>query len=131
LCEAVRRRGASRGGGGVAERAMSESVRAEPDLSADAEAKGSRLVRLDSLETRVLGASALLAIVVASVFGILLIAVSDLRQATARETHSKDVVGATLALEIVVLDLEAGGRGFALTGNARLLDPWRAARQEL
>ncbi len=110
---------------------MSDGVRAEAELSTHAEAKRGRLVRLNSLETRVLAASALLGIVVASVFGILLIAVSDLRQAAARETHSKDVVGATLALETIVLDLETGGRGFALTGNPRLLDPWRAARQEL
>jgi CHASE3 domain sensor protein len=79
--------------------------------------KRGRIVRLDSLETRVLAASALLGVEVVSVFGILLIAVSDLRQATALETQSKDVVGAALALEIIVLDLETGGRGFALTGN--------------
>jgi len=41
--------------------------------------KRGRIVRLDSLETRVLAASALLGVVVVAVFGILLIAVSHLR----------------------------------------------------
>ncbi len=110
---------------------MSSPVQVAADVAAHIKAKPVRIARLNSLETRVVAASALLAIVVASVFGILLIAVSDLRHATARETQSKDVVGATLALENIVLDLETGGRGFALTANPRLLDPWRAARQGL
>jgi signal transduction histidine kinase len=109
---------------------MSESIRAKIDLAAKAESRR-RLVPLNSLGARVLGASVLLAVVIAAVFGVLVFAVSDLRNATAREARSKDVVSATLALENVVLDLESGGRGFALTGNPRLLDPWRAARREL
>jgi signal transduction histidine kinase len=109
---------------------MSDTIRAEIDLASNAPSPR-RLFRLNSLGARVLGASILLAVVIAAVFGVLLFAVSDLRHATAREAYSKDVVSATLALENVVLDLESGGRGFALTGNARLLDPWRAARREL
>ncbi len=76
-----------------------------------------------------LAASARLGVVVVSVVGILLIAVSDLRQATALETQSKDVVGAALALEIIVLDLETGGRGFALTGTDSLVEPQLVSRR--
>ena len=81
-----------------------------------------------SLGTRVLVASVLLAIVVAVVFSVLLLAISSLHKATNSEARSKDVTAATLSLEKVVLDLEAGLRGFVISGQPDLLAPWNRAR---
>ena len=84
-----------------------------------------------SLNTRVLAASSLLALVVAAVFAVLVAAGLSLRDATEREARSKEVTTATLALEGVVLDLEAGLRGFVISGQPRLLEPWNRARPQV
>jgi signal transduction histidine kinase len=88
-------------------------------------------LRAASLSTRVIAASAVLAILVAAAFGVLLYAVSTLDDATKRERHAKDVTAVTLQLEKLVLDLESGLRGFVLTGKDDTLDPWRSARNSL
>ncbi len=72
-----------------------------------------------------------LALLIAGVFSLLLIAVLNLREATNREAHSKDVTVASLALEKLVVDLETGVRGFVIAGNPRLLDPWTNARRRI
>jgi signal transduction histidine kinase len=87
-----------------------------------------RLERADSLEGRLVGASLLLAAVVAGVFLALVVAISSLRAATQHEAAAKDRTAATLALEKLVLDAETGARGLAITGNERFLEPWRVAR---
>jgi len=98
-------------------------------MSAASPVSVSRLRRVvpRSLGARVLVASVLLAIVVAVVFGVLVLAISSLHRATNREARSKDVTAATLSLEKVVLDLEAGLRGFVISGQPRLLAPWNRA----
>jgi signal transduction histidine kinase len=84
-----------------------------------------------SLSVRMLAASAVLALIVAGVFGVLVDAVLELRDATRLEARSKDVTAATLVLEKHVIDLEAGLRGLVLTSNRRFLQPWESARAEL
>jgi signal transduction histidine kinase len=84
-----------------------------------------------SLSMRMMVASALLALVVAGVFAILVQAVSALNDATRQEARAKDVTAATLVLEKLVIDLETGQRGFVLSGNERVLQPWAKARAEL
>jgi signal transduction histidine kinase len=76
-------------------------------------------------------ASTLLALLVAVAFAVFLLAVSTLREATTREARAKDVTAATLALEKLVVDLETGLRGFALTGESRFLEPWTRAQRDL
>ena len=76
-------------------------------------------------------ASIVLALLVSSVFVVLIQAVSSLNDATRRETRAKDVRAATLVLEKLVIDLENGARGFAISGNERFLDPWEEARAVL
>jgi signal transduction histidine kinase len=76
-------------------------------------------------------ASTALACVVAAVFAALVVAVTELRDATSREAQSKDLVAATLGLEKLVVDLETGVNSFALTGNDRFLQPWERARADL
>ncbi|MGH3104061.1 MAG: ATP-binding protein [Gaiellaceae bacterium] len=84
-----------------------------------------------SLVTRVVVVSALLAVLVASVFAVLLLAASALREATSREERSKQVTAATLVLERRVFDLETSLRGIVITGNPSFVQPWEEARREL
>jgi signal transduction histidine kinase len=84
-----------------------------------------------SLGARMLIASAVLAVLVAGVFAVLIRAVDSLNDATRREAHAKDVTAATLRLEKLVLDMETGVRGFILTGNENVLRPWKEARAEM
>ncbi len=92
---------------------------------------GSRRLTSLPLVTRLGVASAVLALLVAAAFAVLIVAVSALRGSTRRATHAKDVSTSTLILEKFVLDLEGGLRGFVITGNERVLDPWRTARREI
>jgi signal transduction histidine kinase len=78
-----------------------------------------------------IAASVILALLVAACFALLISAVSAVDDAERRETHSKDVLEATLGLEKLVVDLETGVRGFILTGDDRLLQPWIDARRAL
>ena len=87
--------------------------------------------RVDTLAMRIIVASAILAAIVATVFLVLLLAMSTLRDATTREARAKDVTAATLSLEKLVVDLETGLRGHVLTGEQRFLEPWTQALREL
>ncbi|HMB18341.1 MAG TPA: CHASE3 domain-containing protein, partial [Gaiellaceae bacterium] len=84
-----------------------------------------------SLGLRMIFASAVLAVLVAGVFAVLINAVSGLNDATRREAHAKDVTAATLRLEKLVLDLDTGVRGYILTGEEGFLKPFREARRDL
>jgi signal transduction histidine kinase len=84
-----------------------------------------------SLSARMLAASAVLAVLVAVGFGVLIHAVFTLDEATDREARAKDVTTATLVLQTLVVDLENGLRGFVFTRNDRFLEPWHRARAEL
>ena len=84
-----------------------------------------------SLQTRLIAASAVLAILVIGVFVATLLAVSAARTATNEEAQSKNVTTSALQLEKLVLDLEAGLRGYVLTGNLDYLQPYTTARKHL
>jgi signal transduction histidine kinase len=84
-----------------------------------------------SLSARLVAGSALLALLVAVAFGVLVVAVTTLDDATKRERHAKAVTAETLQLERLVLDLDTGLRGFVLTGKQDLLAPWTSARAAL
>jgi signal transduction histidine kinase len=84
-----------------------------------------------SLQTRLVAASALLAVVVVGVFVALILALAAAREATKHEARSKDVTAAALRLEKPVFDLETGIRFFVLTGKTRFLEPYYEAKREL
>ena len=84
-----------------------------------------------SLGRRMMAASAALALLVCAGLAILVVAITRLQDATSRERRSKDVTVATLSLEKVVLDLDAGVRGFVISGKPRLLAPWTAGLHQL
>ncbi|HEU0304724.1 MAG TPA: ATP-binding protein [Gaiellaceae bacterium] len=80
------------------------------------------------LVARIALASALLAVLVAAAFAILVVALSELRATTIDANRSKDVTSATLVLEQNLLQLDAGLRGYVDTGDRRFLRSWRDAR---
>ena len=84
-----------------------------------------------SLQTRMVAASALLAVLVGGVFVLLILALSAARQATKHEARSKDVTAAALRLENSVLDLETGIRFYVLTGKTSFLEPYHEAKKQL
>src|ERR687888_1370905 len=88
-------------------------------------------LRSSSLSARLVVGSAVLALLVAAAFGILVFAVTTLDDATKRERHAKAVTAQTLQLEKLVLDLDTGLRGYVLTGKRDLLEPWTSARKAL
>ncbi len=89
-----------------------------------------RLAR-SSLVSRILAASCLLALLVAAAFGVLILAIGSLRHANERETRSKDVTAASLALENVVISLETALRGYVVSGRPQFLSAWDSARGDL
>jgi len=84
-----------------------------------------------SLQTRLVAASAVLAVLVIGVFVALIVAVSAARTATNEEARSKNVTASALVLEKLVLDLETGLRGYVLTGNTDFLQPYTTAKGQL
>ena len=65
-------------------------------------------------------ASALLALVIAAAFAVLLSSVADLRASERRARQSEEVLVEANRLERLVVDLETGQRGFLLTRRHEL-----------
>jgi signal transduction histidine kinase len=84
-----------------------------------------------SLSGRMIVASLVLAVIVASVFVVMIRAVATVDDARAQEAHSKEVTAATVVVEKLVTDLETGLRGLVLSGNERFLQPGEKARTQL
>jgi signal transduction histidine kinase len=84
-----------------------------------------------SLQTRLIAASAVLALLVIGVFVALVLAASAARTATNEEARSKNVTTSALQLQKLVLDLETGLRGYVLTGNTDFLQPYTTAKGQL
>jgi len=84
-----------------------------------------------SLQTRLVAASAVLAVLVVGVFIALILALSALREASKEEARSTDVTTAALNIEKLVLDVDSGIRGWVLTGQDRFLQPADNAERQL
>jgi signal transduction histidine kinase len=80
------------------------------------------------LTRRMVVASGLLALVVATAFAVLLSSVADLRTSERRARQSEEVLVVANRLERLVVDVETGQRGFVITGQERFLQPWRDAQ---
>jgi signal transduction histidine kinase len=86
---------------------------------------------LHGLEARLVAASIVFAVLIASVFGALVLAVSGLRDATRAETDANHRTVATLNLEKLALDVQTSTRGFAVTQNQEILASWDRSRRAL
>jgi signal transduction histidine kinase len=69
------------------------------------------------------------AIGLAIVFAVLFLAIVSLRQRSLDAKHSQEVIATANGLQTLVIDLETGARGFAITREDRYLDPWRTAQE--
>ena len=76
-------------------------------------------------------ATTALALVVGAVFAALLLTGEKARNAEHSALHSQDVLVAANELELRVLDLETGQRGFILTRQMEFLAPWQQAMAAL
>jgi CHASE3 domain sensor protein len=76
-------------------------------------------------------ASGLLMLILAATFTVLLVAVADLRGAARAARDSEEMLTTANELERLVIDLETGVRGFALTREERFLQPWDSARRNV
>ena len=65
----------------------------------------------------------------ALVFAVLFLAITGLRHRSLEARHSQQVIAAANQLELLVIDLETGLRGFVITDNERDLQPWRSAQR--
>ena len=84
-----------------------------------------------ALTWRVLLGSALLVLLVGAAFALMLFALDRMSDSADLARHSRRELAAAGRLEKLVIDLETGQRGFALTRDARFLDPWNAARRAI
>jgi CHASE3 domain sensor protein len=100
------------------------SLRARFRRGADAAAEA-------PIVARVLGAIGLLAVLVATAFAIVLLAMSNLRSSTNEQVQANKVTTATLRLERVVDELEQSLRSFVLTRNPSIRESWDRARTDL
>jgi signal transduction histidine kinase len=80
------------------------------------------------LTLRLAIASALLAVVVGASFVVLRSSAAQLHDLQQRADQSEEVLVAANLLERLVIDLEAGQRGFQITGQESLLQPWQTAQ---
>jgi signal transduction histidine kinase len=65
----------------------------------------------------------------ALVFAILFLAITGLRQRSLEARHSQQVIATANELQTLVIDLETGVRGFAITGDRVDLKPWYRAER--
>ena len=86
---------------------------------------------LRGLESRLVLASIVFALLIASVFGALILAVAALRDATQAEADAKDRTVNTLSLENTVLNVETATRGYVVSHRQSFLVAWRQAKTEL
>ena len=80
------------------------------------------------LTFRMTVASAVLAVLVGSAFGVLVYAVSDLRSAAQLSMRSQQLLASANEYQRLLVDIEVGERGYVLTGDRSFLKPWQDAR---
>jgi signal transduction histidine kinase len=109
---------------GDAGRQLTRRIRAAFRRGADSVAEA-------PIVARVLGAIGLLAVLVATAFALILLAMANLRGTTDEQAQANRVTTAALRLERVVDELEQSLRGFVLTRNRAIRASWDRARRDL
>ena len=79
----------------------------------------------------VIGVAALLALAVAGVLAFELISLRELETSSVSSNRAVQALTATSQAETLVIDLETGLRGYALTGRRQFLAPYEKARARL
>jgi signal transduction histidine kinase len=81
------------------------------------------------LAVRIAVSAFLVGLGLALVFAVLFLAITGLRDRSNEAQHSQEVIATANQLQTLVIDLETGVRGFALTNNRTYLRPWTRAQQ--
>ncbi|MGI5180483.1 CHASE3 domain-containing protein [Dactylosporangium sp. CA-152071] len=74
---------------------------------------------------------ALFTLLISTAFAAILLSVYQLRESVLAVTRAERSVSAATTLERLLLDVEAGRRGFALTRDPAVLVPWKAAQEQI
>ena len=96
--------------------------------SAQDEQRGSWWAR-SGLAARIGVSAFVVAIGLALVFAVMFLAITGLRHRSLEARHSQQVIATANELQTLVIDLETGVRGFALTHDRSYLRPWREAQR--
>ncbi|WP_432980730.1 CHASE3 domain-containing protein [Dactylosporangium sp. CA-233914] len=83
------------------------------------------------LTVRLAVISVLFTVMISTAFAAILISVYELSSSVTVATNAEQAVSASNTLERLVLDVEAGRRGYALTHDQALLEPWIQAQQQI
>ena len=81
------------------------------------------------LVARIAVSACVVGIGLAVVFSILFLAVTGLRHRSLEARHSQQVIATANQLQTLVIDLETGVRGFAITRDESYLAPWTLAQR--
>jgi signal transduction histidine kinase len=81
------------------------------------------------LVTRIAVSAFAVGVGLAVVFLILFLAITGLRQRSLEARHSQQVIATANRLQTLVIDLETGVRGFAITRDESYLAPWTLAQR--
>ena len=104
------------------------SVPSSASGAAENEERGGRWAR-SGLVTRIAFSALMVGIGLALVFAFLFFAITGLRNRSNEARHSQQVIATANELQTLVIDLETGMRGFAITHDASFLKPWDRARR--
>ena len=80
------------------------------------------------LAGRIAVSAILVGVGLALVFAVLFLAITGLRQRSLDARHSQQVLAKAQQIQTLVVDLETGVRGFAITRDTTYLEPWTRAR---
>jgi signal transduction histidine kinase len=81
------------------------------------------------LVARIAFAAIAVGVGLAVVFVVLFLAITGLRHRSLEARHSQQVIATANQLQTLVIDLETGVRGFAITRDERYLGPWTRAQR--
>jgi signal transduction histidine kinase len=82
------------------------------------------------LAVRIAVSAFLVGLGLALVFAIMFLAITGLRHRSNEARHSQEVIASANQLQTLVIDLETGLRGFAITHQKSFLAPWIRASRE-
>ena len=88
-------------------------------------------IRPRSLRGPMLVALALIVVVVAGMFAMMVMSVRSLEAVSKAQRRTSSMTQETLQLERTVVDLETGVRGFMLTNDEIFLEPYRRGQRRL
>src|ERR1700753_2466398 len=79
---------------------------------------------------RLAAASGVLALLIGATFGLLLVAIDDVRMENRLADRARTSLTASDGVSELVLELETAARGFVITEEERFLGPWHLALAE-